>query len=738
MDAILLVKASVLLSVTLVIVRFLRRAAAVTRHGLWTVVFAAILALPLLGAALPVLYIPMPAGWSSTFAPVLPDTAGSEDPALQLPVGPQPEATRDASTPDSVRLQPDLSVSTSFPDTRRWAPTLLLASWLIGGAAAATALFFSLARVRRLARTAEEVRDPAWQDAAAAIGAQLGLRRPLRLLLCPGIGMPMAGGVWRSAVFLPANASAWSAERRDVVLAHEIAHLAVGDPLRHLVARFALAVYWFHPLAWIAAREAAVAREQACDEAVLALGTPRSSYARVLLELAESMQSSAPVLAALPMVQRSLLENRLMAILNDDVRPATKRLVLIPAAGVALLTLALAVAEPAVSASSSGTLIAAVASPIVETRATPVAAPREPVASANPLAPLVPQVGVSRDSACWWEPGYGSSFSGSISTSSVGGREVIREQVGTRGSDTVIQKSFGDLRLCMVAEDAGGRDASGLPSQWIGRARRVVLEARRGNITQRMELGRQSGSGVPATWLVGGTQRPVDDAALQWRDRMLAVLDTTWEESRLRGEVSTLHGEISTIHGQRSTLQGEISTRQGEISTMQGRISTIQGEESTLRGRISTIQGHVSTLQGAISTEQGAISSLNASRSLSDSSDHGQIAARLRSHDTQIARLERDIRDYNAAARVAAVEREIAALDTNGRVAAIEKEIRAFDLDGKVAAIERRITALDVDGKVAAIERQITALDAERRGRQLEDRRDQELKRLEAAIAAIR
>ena len=62
----------------------------------------------------------------------------------------------------------------------------------------------------------------------------------------------------------------------------------------------------------------------------------------------------------------------------------------------------------------------------------------------------------------------------------------------------------------------------------------------------------------------------------------------------------------------------------------------------------------------------------------------------------------------------------------------------AFDLDGKVAAVERRIVELDVQGKVAAIERQIAGLDAERRGREMEQRRESQLKALETAIAAIK
>ena len=63
MDAMLLLKASLLLSVTLLAARLLRRAPAAARHRLWSLAFAALLALPLLAFALPALYVPVPAGW---------------------------------------------------------------------------------------------------------------------------------------------------------------------------------------------------------------------------------------------------------------------------------------------------------------------------------------------------------------------------------------------------------------------------------------------------------------------------------------------------------------------------------------------------------------------------------------------------------------------------------------------------------------------------------------------------
>ena len=66
MGLLLLFKASVLLAVTLGAASLLRRAPAAARHRLWTVAFAAMLALPLLVVALPALYVPMPSCCAST------------------------------------------------------------------------------------------------------------------------------------------------------------------------------------------------------------------------------------------------------------------------------------------------------------------------------------------------------------------------------------------------------------------------------------------------------------------------------------------------------------------------------------------------------------------------------------------------------------------------------------------------------------------------------------------------
>jgi beta-lactamase regulating signal transducer with metallopeptidase domain/predicted nucleic acid-binding Zn-ribbon protein len=733
MDVTLLLKASLVLSAALLAAAFLRNASALARHRYWSVVFGAILMLPLLALALPAFMVPMPVGWEAV-APVPVSEARDRILTRHEPVSAGTLSSNDRPLPARAEQQDSARRDRSELSVR----TALLAAWAIGTGLALAALLLSLLRVQRLLGDAEDVDDPSWRAAATAIGGRLGIRRSVRLLLSEHVTTPMAGGMWRLRVFLPLSSRTWTPEHRDVVLAHEIAHLASRDPLRHLLTRLAIALYWFHPLAWMAARQAGVAREEACDAAVLALGTRPSVYARVLLDLADSIQAAPPrLLATLPMIQRSRLEKRLMVILTDT-RPATRRVAAIPLLLVGLFTLAVAAAQPELPSITPNAVQASVVP------ATALAA--SAAARAGTHAPAiagVPTAGIQTSPAgdCW-RAGHDGSFSGSMSMTEVGGRTVIHEQVGTRGTDRVIQKTFGDLRLCLVAEGVGDSGKPGLPSQWLGMATRFLMEARpdspQGSNVLQLEGERQAGGGQRITWRVGGRERPFDSAGEQWRNRMLAVFDTTWELSALRGEVSARRGEISSIRGEESSLRGEISSFRGQVSSMRGRISSLHGEESSLRGEISSIHGHLSSLRGAISSERGAISSLNAGRYGANDAERASISAVISRHEAEIARLEREIRAYDADAKIAAVEREIASLDTARRVAAIEAEIRAFDLDGKVATIERRIAALDVQGKVAAIERQIGALDADRRGRQLEDRRDAELKQLQAAMAAVR
>src|SRR5207244_5665202 len=164
--------------------------------------------------------------------------------------------------------------------------------------------------------------------------------------------MPMAWGIFRSAVLMPADADTWPSHRLRVVLLHELAHVKRRDCLTHLVAQMVCAAYWFNPLAWMAARRLRTERERACDDLVLAAGTRGSDYADQLLDIARVMRAGRfPAVlagASLAMAQRSQLEGRLMAILDPSVprRGLTRARALAAAVVFALLIVPVASVQP--------------------------------------------------------------------------------------------------------------------------------------------------------------------------------------------------------------------------------------------------------------------------------------------------------------------------------------------------------------------------------------------------------
>ena len=152
--------------------------------------------------------------------------------------------------------------------------------------------------------------------------------------------MPMAWGLMRARVLLPAEADDWPIDRQRVVLLHELAHVKRRDCVTQMLAHLACATYWFNPLVWLAAQRLRAERERACDDLVLAAGTRGSDYADHLLDIARSLRSGAwPTWSAVTMAHRSQLEGRLMAILDPALpRRSPTRRAMVAFATVAMVT----------------------------------------------------------------------------------------------------------------------------------------------------------------------------------------------------------------------------------------------------------------------------------------------------------------------------------------------------------------------------------------------------------------
>lgn len=129
------------------------------------------------------------------------------------------------------------------------------------------------------------------------------------------IRTPMTWGAIRPVILLPAYVADWSAEQRDVVIRHERAHIERRDWMWQAFAQVMTAIFWFHPLMWLAARQLRNEAEHAADDATLAGGVRAPDYADRLLAVARQLHGRSPA-AAVAMVRHPALAERVAAILD--------------------------------------------------------------------------------------------------------------------------------------------------------------------------------------------------------------------------------------------------------------------------------------------------------------------------------------------------------------------------------------------------------------------------------------
>ena len=190
---------------------------------------------------------------------------------------------------------------------------LLLFAYVAGMAIVAVTTIVATLRMRRLAARASVVRDAGWLRALDDAKRMAGIARRVRFVVSREATVPMTWGVARPLVVIPSSAMHWDANRRRIVLLHELTHVASLDWLFNVLGRTACAVFWFHPAAWWIARQLRQDCELACDDRVIAAGVRRSDYAELLVDAADRFLSLAP---ALPLAGRAGLRGRLAAVLD--------------------------------------------------------------------------------------------------------------------------------------------------------------------------------------------------------------------------------------------------------------------------------------------------------------------------------------------------------------------------------------------------------------------------------------
>jgi beta-lactamase regulating signal transducer with metallopeptidase domain len=312
------------------------RVSASTRHAAWVAALVGAVLVPVLGASLPAIRLPLlPAELRvlQAAAPAEPEALVVEGRARSAGVRSAPEDIGDASAivhSSALRPRPPRHAAASAAtadDSRVLLRQLrdavsqlpwLAVIWAIGAFLLLARLVASRVAVARLTRN----RVPggkAWLGLARRLARVMRVPRRVRFLRSDRVSMPIACGVLRPAIVLPVDADNWHDARIRSVLLHELAHVRRRDCLTQLIVDAAVALLWFHPLAWAARRAVRRERERACDDLVLVAGTDAPEYASHLLDVARAAhgQPSGLVMSGgVAMARASELEGRLMAILD--------------------------------------------------------------------------------------------------------------------------------------------------------------------------------------------------------------------------------------------------------------------------------------------------------------------------------------------------------------------------------------------------------------------------------------
>ena len=270
---------------------------------------------PVLTAALCLFVLPLPA-----FA--LPGAWNAPAQAVQSSVGAVLPAETAASEPLAVATE----LPTAADKLLRAAPQehismlwgLVPAFWLAGVLCVTLALWAEYRRfTRHLAREARPVEDAAVRRCMAHAAKAGGFSRRVGLYVCGALATPVAVGVLRPRIYLPAD---WAAgETLEYALRHECMHLRRGHLVYKLAAQAVCVVHWFNPAAWLLRRMMSEACEFGCDRAVARMldGAQRKEYCAAMLCAAADVRAAG--LASAFASPAGLLRSRMGAVILPPV-----------------------------------------------------------------------------------------------------------------------------------------------------------------------------------------------------------------------------------------------------------------------------------------------------------------------------------------------------------------------------------------------------------------------------------
>lgn len=241
--------------------------------------------------------------------------------------------------------------------THDWMPATVLGVWVCGFLCIAVTRFREWLRIRGAVRASAPIENSA----------------PVEIRSAPGLLEPGVVGVFRPVLLLPDGiAERLTPAQLEAVMAHELCHVRRRDNLTSAIHMVVEALFWFHPLVWWIGTKLVEARERACDEEVLRLGSEPRIYAEGIVNVCKLYVESP--LTCVSGVTGSDIKKRIEGIManrNALNLSISKRLAL---AGAGVLALATPI------------IIGLVNAPTIQAQNAPANTPRFEVASIKPCS----------------------------------------------------------------------------------------------------------------------------------------------------------------------------------------------------------------------------------------------------------------------------------------------------------------------------------------------------------------
>ncbi len=241
----------------------------------------------------------------------------SDEASLMTLAADIPPQESDSGTRISVT---SIQVIQWIPSWLRIAAALSLFVWAIGAGVLLTRMLVGWARMSRILRQAQPVVD---QELIllfeqACIDAGINRNRMPRLTVSDAVSGPIAAGLRLGTVVLPNRlVSQLSPCELTGIFVHEVAHIVRRDQILALLQNFVSAIFWPHPLVSKLNRELAKAREEVCDNFVLAT-LPATAYSRALLSLAQTFRHPQQLPGSVGFFSSNWkLEQRVAGLLDD-------------------------------------------------------------------------------------------------------------------------------------------------------------------------------------------------------------------------------------------------------------------------------------------------------------------------------------------------------------------------------------------------------------------------------------